>query len=103
MKPSSIAADNRGFVYVADWGNSRIQKYTTEGQFVIEWDRWADGDGFFNRPEGIAVDSNGIIYVVDSSIWAHKFTADGLHVGDIVVMLSVCLSEDFMIFCTRSG
>jgi streptogramin lyase len=85
LEPSSIAADNRGFVYVADWGNSRIQKYTTDGQFVIEWDRWADGDGFFNRPEGIAVDSNGIIYVVDNSIWAHKFTADGLHVGDIVV------------------
>ena len=85
LEPSSIAVDNQGFVYVADLGNHRIQKFTTDGQYVLQWDRWADGNGFFNSPKGIAVDSDGLIYVVDNSIWVHKFTSDGQHVGDIVV------------------
>ena len=35
--PTDIATDNAGNVYVLDGGNHRIQKYTTNGTFVKEW------------------------------------------------------------------
>ncbi len=35
--PTDIATDNAGNVYVLDGGSNRIQKYTTDGTFVKEW------------------------------------------------------------------
>ena len=35
--PTDIAIDNAGNVYVLDGGSHRIQKYTTNGTFVKEW------------------------------------------------------------------
>jgi len=35
--PTDIATDNAGNVYVLDSGSHRIQKYTTNGTFVKEW------------------------------------------------------------------
>ena len=36
--PTSIAADSAGNVYVVDHGDDTIQKFTTDGTFVKEWD-----------------------------------------------------------------
>ena len=33
-RPSSVAVDHEGFVYVADWGNDRIQVFDKYGNFV---------------------------------------------------------------------
>jgi hypothetical protein len=35
--PTSIAADSAGNVYVLDAENDKVQKYTTNGTFVKEW------------------------------------------------------------------
>jgi hypothetical protein len=35
--PTSIAADNAGNVYVLDHGTEAVQKFTTDGIFVKEW------------------------------------------------------------------
>ncbi len=35
--PTSIAADSAGNVYVLDAQNDEVQKYTTNGTFVKEW------------------------------------------------------------------
>ena len=35
--PYGIAVDSHGFVYVADTGNNRIQKFTNNGTFLAEW------------------------------------------------------------------
>ena len=35
--PTDIAADNAGNVYVLDAGSNRVQKFTTDGIFVKEW------------------------------------------------------------------
>ena len=35
--PTSIAADSAGNVYVIDAGSNIVQKFTTEGIFVKEW------------------------------------------------------------------
>jgi len=55
-----------GSVYVADWRNSRIQKFTSEGVFVTKWGTYGPGDGQFYYPYGIAAAAKGSVYVSDS-------------------------------------
>jgi len=37
MYPRGIAVDGSGNVYVSDRDNPRIQKFTSEGQFISQW------------------------------------------------------------------
>ena len=76
--PSDIAIDNNGNVYVVDTGNHRIQKFTSDGNFVLKWGSNGTGDGQFSSPYGIAVDSSNYVYVADSGNHRiQKFTSDG--------------------------
>jgi hypothetical protein len=52
-------------VYVVDWRNDRVQKFTAGGDFLMQFGRSGSGPGEFNRPAGIAVDLHGDIYVAD--------------------------------------
>jgi DNA-binding beta-propeller fold protein YncE len=65
-KPSGIASDNIGNVYVADSGNDRIQAFDPNGNFLTTWGSFAGGDGQFSYPTGLAIDSSGNIFVVDT-------------------------------------
>ena len=59
-----IAIDNNGFVYVADTGNRRIQKFTAEGQFVLSFGTEGSRPGQLSCPRGITVDNN-ILYICE--------------------------------------
>jgi uncharacterized repeat protein (TIGR02543 family) len=69
--PWHIAADAAGNVYVADYGNHTIRKITLDGAVstfagLAGSSGSADGTGNaarFNMPIGIAVDTNGNVYV----------------------------------------
>lgn len=74
--PTGVAVDTGGNLYVAEWGNSRIRKVTPVGtNWVVStiagsFGGSADGtnsDAKFFQPYGIAVDTNGIVYVADTS------------------------------------
>jgi hypothetical protein len=76
--PYAVVADKDGNIYVADTYNHRIQKFTSNGQFVTKWGSYGSGDGQFYAPHGIAVDGNGDVYVVDTyNHRIQKFTSDG--------------------------
>ena len=77
--PRGIAIDESGDVYVSDAQNRRVQKFTSDGEFITKWGSPGTGDGQFNGPHGVAVDPpTGDIYVVENDgNRVQKFTSDG--------------------------
>ena len=61
----SISVDKEGNVYVTDSGNARVQKFTSDGQFLETWGVSGTGNGEFTSPIGIATYENNV-YVVDN-------------------------------------
>jgi len=64
-KPSGLALDRDGNLYVADTLNNRIEVFDAEGQFISAYGKNGDGPGYFARPKGVAIDSDGHIWVAD--------------------------------------
>jgi predicted membrane-bound mannosyltransferase/DNA-binding beta-propeller fold protein YncE len=82
--PRSLAFAPDGSLYVADSRNHRILHLDTQGRVLDEWGSFADGvslpanPGTFNEPWGVAVGSDGSVYVADT--WNHriqKFNSSG--------------------------
>lgn len=65
-KPTNVAVDRKGNLYVTDTLNDRVEVFDAEGAFVREWGKNGDGPGDFARPKGIAIDSDGHVWVADA-------------------------------------
>jgi DNA-binding beta-propeller fold protein YncE len=65
-KPSNVAVDKEGLIYVSDTMNNRIQAFDGDGQFVSMFGKSGDGPGYFARPKGVSIDSDGHIWVADA-------------------------------------
>jgi uncharacterized protein (TIGR03663 family) len=83
-RPRNVAVAPDGTLYVADTGNHRILHLDAAGQVLQTWGSYADvaagnaPGGTFNEPWGVAVASDGSVYVADT--WNHriqKFSATG--------------------------
>lgn len=86
-QPRKIAIDHSGNLFVADTGNSTIRKITPDGAastFAGFPSATGSSDGRrdmarFNRPAGIAVDSQGNVYVADAgNRTIRKIAPDGM-------------------------
>jgi NHL repeat len=101
--PNGIVVDNLGYIYVADTGNHRIQKFDKDGKFVTKWGSFCQminkyenktfdqecvdpdelgplerGDGQFNSPMQVALDDKNNLYVADTGNHRiQKFDKDG--------------------------
>ena len=62
--PSSISITGE-VMYIADYGNHRIQKLTTGGKFLHEFGEIGSGQGQFRYPRGVVVDSKNRVIVSD--------------------------------------
>ncbi|MCA9199486.1 MAG: hypothetical protein KDA87_18200 [Planctomycetales bacterium] len=59
--------DSQGFLYVSEYGEyDRIQKFTADGQFVMEWGGHGSEPGQFARPQNLAIDELDQIWVADA-------------------------------------
>jgi len=65
-KPTDVAFARNGDFYVSDgYGNSRVVKFDKDGRFILAWGRKGSGDGEFNLPHAVRVDSKDQVYVAD--------------------------------------
>jgi hypothetical protein len=65
-RPTDVTWDNDGNIFVADgYDNSRVAKFTKDGDFVKSIGSRGPAPGQFNTPHTIASDAKGNIYVGD--------------------------------------
>jgi DNA-binding beta-propeller fold protein YncE len=50
---------------VPDAGNGRVQAYTQQGQFLLQWGAPGSADGQFNHPLVVTSGTAGNVYVLD--------------------------------------
>ena len=81
--PRGVAVDALGNVYVADWENHCIQKFSSSGVFITKWGSEGSGDGQFKYLGlgDIAVDTSGNVYVADRTYnRIQKFSSAGVFI-----------------------
>ena len=77
-RPTNVAVDKEGNLYVADTLNDRIQVFDADSKFIRTWGKPGDGPGYFARPKGIAIDGDGHVWVADAvQDRVQVFSSDG--------------------------
>ena len=65
-QPTDVAWDTQGNIFISDgYINSRVAKFTKDGDWVKSWGERGTGPGQLNTPHSIANDAKGNIYVAD--------------------------------------
>lgn len=77
--PRKVSVDPNGTVYVADFTNQRVQRFTNTGEFAGEARSKCDGSCFvlgdFGRPANMSVNSFGFYVLDDAKKLLHVFEA----------------------------
>jgi RHS repeat-associated protein len=65
--PVDSAIDGEGNIWVTDYGNDRVQKFSPKGAFIASYGpHVGSGNGEFNQPTGIDINqSTGNVYISD--------------------------------------
>jgi len=66
-RPTNLAFDPDGYLYVTDVGRFQVVKFDRDGHFKSTVGKLGDNLGHFARPKGIAIDREGRLYAVDAS------------------------------------
>ena len=84
LRPSDMLVAPDGSIFVVDGhhanGNNRVVKFDEEGNFLMEWGETGTGNGQFQDPHGLAMDSQGRLFVGDrANSRLQIFTQGGAH------------------------
>jgi len=64
--PTDVAVAPNGDIFVADGhGNSRVVRFSKDGEFEMSWGTKGTGPGEFDEPHALAFDSRGRLFVGD--------------------------------------
>lgn len=63
--PEDIVVDSKGNVYILDAGNHRIQKFTSDYQYLATIGRQGQGPGEFYLPSSLDIGPDDYLYVSD--------------------------------------
>ena len=117
-EPWGVAVGPDGSVYVSDTWNHRVQKFTEEGEPVTTWGQYGQPfaedpttQGSFWGPRGIAVDSQGRVFVADTGNkriavfdedgnYVTEFGTAGLDPGQFDEPVGVAVASDGTVFVT---
>ncbi len=64
-RPTGLAVDHEGNLYVCDTLNNRIEIFDADGKFINTFGKNGDSPGYFGRPKGVAIDGDDHIWVTD--------------------------------------
>ena len=82
--PWDVACDNQGYVYVIDNENHTVNKFTTEGEFIMKFGSKGSEPGQLNWPSAVAVSpDNNTLYVTDDNNCVSIFDCNGQFVRRI--------------------
>jgi sugar lactone lactonase YvrE len=103
-KPSGIAIDNAGNIYIADADNNRIRRVEVSTGIITTIAGTGastdSGDGGpathagVSRPSGIAIDSAGNVYFGSGWAWVRKVTADTGAISTVAGKFGTSFSGD---------
>lgn len=65
-RPTEVAVDNSGNIYIVDTYKHRVLIFDRDGKFIDQFGKKGSGKGEFLFPGGITVDDNGRIYVLSN-------------------------------------
>jgi DNA-binding beta-propeller fold protein YncE len=66
-KPTNLAFDQEGYLYISDAGKFQIFKYDRDGHFIQSFGKLGDAPSTFARPRGVALDRANRLYAVDAA------------------------------------
>ncbi|MFC1564728.1 NHL repeat-containing protein [candidate division KSB1 bacterium] len=96
--PSDVVEDTDRMIYILEYGNKRVQKFTPDGKYVLTIGNEGDGPGEFRYPIFMDIDSENNLYVARVSAGVQKLTREGKY------LKSFLLPTHFPVFrILRSG
>ncbi len=79
--PRDAATDSAGNIYVADYANNRIAKFSPTGAWIKAWGTEGGKAGQFRRPYGVDVDVQNNVWVADNTNHRiQEFTSGGTYI-----------------------
>ncbi|MFL5660428.1 MAG: NHL repeat-containing protein [Ktedonobacteraceae bacterium] len=88
--PGSSAFDAQGNMYVVDMGRYKVLKVSPSGKILTSWGSYGSGQGQFEQPLAMAVDSHDNVYVGDNerdSARVEKFSGTGTFLGIVLTQV----------------
>lgn len=101
-QPTSAVADSNGNIYVCEFNNDRIQKFTSAGVFVMEWGFTLYDSQTRFQPQGLCIDSADNIYATGLGTKGillgqghlYKFDSDGTEIAHVNQNQGFALATD---------
>ncbi|QLH06252.1 6-bladed beta-propeller [Nitrosopumilus ureiphilus] len=111
--PEFIAVDEQGNSYISDLGNKRIQKFSSDGQYITHWGQSGTLPGEFHYPSGIAVSSN-FVFVADHDLhkiqkfylngtFADQWGSKGIHDGEFKYPNDIAVDSENFVYVVDTG
>ena len=78
-RPTNVAFAKDGTFFVSDgYVNSRVVKYSKDGDYIMQWGSKGARDGQFNLVHDAVIDNKGLLYIADRNNWrVQVFDQDG--------------------------
>ncbi|MEM9413551.1 MAG: hypothetical protein AAGA30_20755, partial [Planctomycetota bacterium] len=111
---TDVVQDSKGNYYVSEYGDyDRIQKFSPDGEFLLQWGGRGSENGEFLRPQGLAVDELDRVWVADASNhriqvfdangekaeFLFSWCSEGYGLGELRFPYDIIVEDQFVMVC----